>query len=75
MPEPITTPIFTANDFRTVKELQRRIVDLRALLEKSGRCGVNCETELTAIAAMSQFLSTLELEFMTPPPPGSVDPD
>lgn len=62
-------PIFDANDYRTLKRLQRELYDQRQLVEKCQRCGIDCSDECAGIDGMNHFLEQIENEFFNPPPP------
>lgn len=60
--------VFSADDFRLLKSLQRELHDLVPLMDASERCGMECEQSRAWAKSLSDTLSALEREFMSPPP-------
>lgn len=67
-------PVFTADDYRLLKRLQRDLKAWRDKNAKAQQCGIDCSENLAYCDGMEHFCNTLEEVFMTPPPDGALAP-
>ena len=59
---------FTAEDYRKLKDQQRKLHDMLPLLDKGKACGVDCQPLCEMRMFILNTLEQIELNFFTPPP-------
>ena len=63
-----TAQIFDKSHYRVLKESQRTLHDLLAVLDSADACGMDCQDLRQAHADFAGKLSQIEAQFFTPPP-------
>lgn len=59
---------FDERDYEKLKDAQRLLHDLQPYLDKAESCGVDCSGYRGLSEQFSTMLTSIEREFMTPPP-------
>jgi hypothetical protein len=68
MHEDLSKQIFNRNHYEQVLNAERKLHDLLPVLDKAENCGIDCGQFRDLHQYLSQQLSALKREFMTPPP-------
>lgn len=63
-----TPQIFTRKHYDDLKAAQRTIHDVLPVMDKAEACGMECREFRDRAKYLSEMLSLIEKEFMTPPP-------
>lgn len=61
-------PLFTRQDFETLRAERRRLNDWLSKADKAEACGVDCQFLRAQRDSIDAQLSAIEQHFMTPPP-------